>query len=133
MILEHVAIWTENLEEMKSFYVTHLGGKAGAKYCNTRSGFESYFITFDSGARLELMKRNNVPDNLNDRAGLQHKGLIHIAFGVSSHEEVDKIARDFAEAGIPVLNGPRITGDGYYEIEALDPERNRIEITTAAI
>jgi lactoylglutathione lyase len=31
--------------------------------------------------------------------------------------------------GVAVLDGPRRTGDGYYESVVLDPEGNRIEIT----
>ena len=31
--------------------------------------------------------------------------------------------------GYPVISGPRVTGDGYYESCILDPEGNRIEIT----
>jgi lactoylglutathione lyase len=130
MILEHVAIWTRQLEKLREFYVIHFNGVSNEKYINSAKGFESYFISFASGARLELMSRADIPENLNDRAGSQHLGLIHLAFGVDSMKEVDQKAETFRIAGIPILSGPRRTGDGYYEFETLDPDGNRLEVST---
>jgi lactoylglutathione lyase len=45
-------------------------------------------------------------------------------------EAVDRLAATFRELGLPILSGPRRTGDGYYEFETLDPDKNRIEVTT---
>lgn len=130
MNLEHAAIWTDNLEVLKEFYVKYLDGRSNKKYINERKQYESYFISFQSGARLELMTRPNLPDNKNDTVSLQHKGIIHLAFETATKEEVDEKARLFASNGFEILDGPRITGDGYYEFVTLDPDKNRIEITT---
>lgn len=133
MKLEHVAIWTKNLESLKSFYVTYFGGIANTKYFNETKGFQSYFLTFDSGARLELMYMPDIPENRNDTLGKQHLGIIHLAFGVDSMSEVDKKAAELKKDGYKVISGPRKTGDGYYEFEALDPDNNRLEVTTLFI
>jgi lactoylglutathione lyase len=130
MILEHVAIWTADLEVLKAYYERYFGGKASDKYSNKSTGFQSYFISFTSGARLELMCQPGIPVNQNDVVNRQHLGIIHLAFGVATMEEVDEKARQLSEAGFPVLRGPRRTGDGYYEFETLDPDNNRLEVTT---
>lgn len=131
MTLEHVAIWTNKLEELKDFYIKYFGGKANEKYINSQKKFESYFITFTSGARLEIMRRPDIPENTNDRVGTQHQGLIHMAFGVDTMQDVEQKAQELKAAGFPILSGPRKTGDGYYEFETLDPDGNRLEVTTS--
>ena len=93
MILEHVAIWTDKLEELKDYYVKYYEGTANNKYINEKKQFQSYFLTFKSGARLELMTMPNIPDNANDRIIAQHKGIIHLAFGVNTLQEVDEKAK----------------------------------------
>ena len=130
MTLEHVAIWTEDLEELKDFYVKYFDGVSNEKYTNEKKQFQSYFLTFQSGARLELMQMVGVPGNKNDRVVAQHQGIIHLAFGVDTMAEVDEKAKELANAGFPILSGPRKTGDGYYEFETLDPDNNRLEVTT---
>lgn len=129
MNLEHVAIWTTHLDQMKEYYTRFFGGIPNNKYINYEKDFESYFLSFASGARLELMRMPGIPENNNDTIKAQHKGIIHLAFGAGSKEEVDTKARQLKAAGYPILSGPRITGDGYYEFETLDPENNRIEVT----
>jgi lactoylglutathione lyase len=129
MTLEHIAIWTRQLEELKSYYCNYFGGTSNEKYINPKKGFESYFLTFESGARLELMSRADIPENINDTVQAQHLGIIHIAFGVDTMEEVDAKAEELRTAGFPILSGPRKTGDGYYEFETLDPDDNRLEVT----
>ena len=129
MTLEHVAIWTDDLERLKEYYCQHFGGDSNEKYSNPAKKFESYFLKFDSGARLEIMRMENVPENKNDRVHAQHRGIIHLAFGVGSTEEVDEKAKQLSAAGFAILSGPRKTGDGYYEFETLDPDDNRIEVT----
>ena len=130
MILEHVAIWTNQLEVLRAYYETYFGGQSNAKYYNPKKEFESYFLTFDSGARLELMQMPAIPENRNDRIDTQHQGIIHLAFGVDTIEEVNNKALELQNAGYPVLSGPRKTGDGYYEFETLDPDNNRLEVPT---
>ena len=128
--LEHIAIWTNQLEVMKEFYVRYFMGVPNAKYINPHKGFESYFLTFRSGARLELMQRNDIPVNQNDTIERQHLCIIHLAFGVDSMKEVDEKAEELRSAGVQILSGPRRTGDGYYEFETLDPDNNRLEVIT---
>ncbi|MCU0390027.1 MAG: VOC family protein [Thermoflexibacter sp.] len=130
MTLEHVAIWTNQLEVLKAYYEKYFGGIANQKYTNPVKQFESYFLTFDSGARLELMQMIHIPNNQNDTVHKQHLGIIHIAFGVPTMAEVDAKAEELHLAGFPILSGPRKTGDGYYEFETLDPDNNRLEVTT---
>lgn len=130
MTLEHVAIWTEYLEELKDFYVKFFDGVPNEKYTNEKKQFQSYFLSFQSGARLELMQMIGVPENKNDRVVAQHQGIIHLAFGVDTMDQVDEKAKQLANAGFRILSGPRKTGDGYYEFETLDPDNNRLEVTT---
>lgn len=128
-MIEHVAIWVSDLEKMRDYYSRFFGAVPNQKYINPVTSFESYFLSFESGARLEIMRRPGIPGNANDTAGLQHLGLIHLAFAVGNQNAVDRKAEELKEYGFPVLRGPRTTGDGYYEFETLDPENNRIEVT----
>lgn len=130
MKIEHIAIWTTQLEQLKDFYCKYFDGKANEKYRNEEKQFESYFVSFGNGARLEIMSRPDIPASLNDTVKRQHLGLIHFAFEVSSMEEVDQMAKHFEDEGLQILSGPRKTGDGYYEFETLDPDNNRLEVTT---
>ena len=129
MIIEHVAIYTTNLELIKDYYVRYFNGVSNEKYINQKTGFESYILSFASGARLELMYKPQIPENINDTVEMQHKGIIHIAFGVKTMMEVDEKARELEQNGYEILRAPRKTGDGYYEFETLDPENNRLEVT----
>ncbi len=133
MILEHVAIWTDKLEVLKDFYSIYFGGTPNEKYINKEKQFQSYFLTFKSGARLEIMSMSNIPDNANDTINKQHKGIIHLAFALETMKEVEDKAKQLAKDGFKILNGPRKTGDGYYEFETHDPDNNRIEVTTKFI
>jgi lactoylglutathione lyase len=129
MRIEHVAIWTRDLEGLRTFYETYFQARAGAKYINAGKQFESYFLTFPAGgARLELMRMPAIPDSLDD-AMAQFTGYIHMAISVGAEEQVDALTARLREAGYPVVDGPRHTGDGYYESCVLDPDGNRVEIT----
>ncbi|MGE7764930.1 VOC family protein [Peribacillus sp. NPDC096540] len=125
MKIEHVAIWVNDLESMCAFYTQYFKGQANRLYRNTEKQFESYFITFETGARLEVMRQKGIQDKMTT----QITGYAHIAFSVGSKENVDQLTEMLKAAGYPVLNGPRITGDGYYESVVSDPEGNQIEIT----
>jgi lactoylglutathione lyase len=130
MTIEHAAIWTEDPERLKLYYENYFEAKAGDKYTNPSTGFQSYFLSFASGARLELMSKPGIPANKNDTVEAQHLGLIHLAFGVAGMKEVEDKAAQLKKDGYPILRGPRKTGDGYYEFETLDPDNNRLEVTT---
>lgn len=132
MTLDHVAIWTRNLERLKDFYVNFFGGTANTKYHNPETDFESYFITFGNCSRIELMHLPGIPDSQNDPVSKQHTGIIHLAFGAGSAEEVIAKSEELGKAGYKIIRGPRKTGDGYFEFETLDPDNNRIEVTTVA-
>ncbi len=129
MNIDHIAIWTADLERLKNFYVKYFDGRANRKYINPVKQFESYFISFESGARLELMQKPQMPPNINDTIGTQHLGIIHISFGMNNMEEVSLKCKELERAGFKILQGPRKTGDGYFEFETLDPDNNRIEVS----
>ena len=112
--IEHVALWTPDIEALREWYVRTLGGTASERYDNATTGFSSYFLSFDDGARLELM---SMPG--------QETGLrAHVAFSLGSKERVDALAGELG-----AVDGPRTTGDGYYEAVVLDPDGNRVELT----
>ena len=127
MKIEHVAIWTRDLERLKDYYVRFFNGKSNEKYLNPNTRFESYFISFESGCRLELMTIPNIEEK--DDNNPNYKGITHLAFDVKSKSEVDMKANELESAGFPILKGPRITGDGYYEFETADVDGNKIEVT----
>ena len=133
MKLEHIAIWTDNVELLRNYYVSFFDGQSNEMYINPKTQFQSYFISFESGARLEIMSMPNIPDNANDTINAQHKGIIHIAFSVATKQEVDAKAALLQANGFELLNGPRVTGDGYYEFVTLDPDKNRLEVITRNI
>ena len=126
MKIDHAAMYVNDLERAKDFFVRYLGGKAGEGYHNKTTGFRSYFLSFDSGARLELMTR---PALLDLEKHVNRTGLIHIAFSVGNREAVDELTARLKADGFDVISGPRTTGDGYYESCVLAFEGNQIEIT----
>ena len=126
MRIEHVAMYVKDLEKARDFFVSFLGGRSNDGYHNVKTGFRSYFISFDDGARLELM---NKPDMYDMEKPLNRTGFIHIAFSVGSKEKVDELTENLKAAGYDVASGPRTTGDGYYESCIVGIEGNQIEIT----
>ncbi len=124
--IEHVAIWTRDLERMREFYVAMLNGRSGPLYQNPRTGFRSYFVSFAEGARLELMSRPAT--QAQGDAGAEVLGYAHVAFRVGGREAVDRLVARLEAQGVPVVGRPRRTGDGYYEAVLEDPEGNRIEL-----
>ncbi|QFJ55086.1 VOC family protein [Pseudobutyrivibrio xylanivorans] len=126
MKIEHIAMYVNNLEAARDFFVKYLGGKSNDGYHNKNTDFRSYFISFEDGARLEIM---NKPDMVDMDKQLNRTGLIHIAFSVGSKEKVDELTNILKEDGFEVVSGPRTTGDGYYESCIVGIEGNQIEIT----
>lgn len=128
MKIEHVAIWARDLEALKDFYIKYFNGVPGRRYFNDARQFSSYFINFDTGARLEIMHMPSLTDpEVTQNRG--YPGFAHIAFSTGSEENVRKLTERLKNDGFKVVDGPRKTGDGYFESVILDPENNRIEIT----
>lgn len=128
MRIEHIALWTDDLERCKQFYVGYFGAVAGSGYVNPAKGFESCFLSFGDGARIEAMKTTTLKPLAIER-GAQRMGLTHFAVALGSEQRVDELTQRLKADGYAVLDGPRRTGDGYYESVVLDPDGNRIEIT----
>ena len=126
MRIEHAALYVENLENSRRFFEKYFSAVSGKLYHNPKTGFSSYFLSFDDGARLEIMHRLGVGKRDSDTDTL---GFAHLAFSVGSRESVDSITAELKADGYRVVSGPRTTGDGYYESCILDDEGNRIEIT----
>ena len=126
MRIEHAAIYVNDIEAEKEFFTRYFGAAAGEMYHNKNTGFSSYFLSFDGGARLELMTAPELQDM--DKPGLR-TGFSHLAFSVGSCKEVDALTERLRADGYAVVSGPRVTGDGYYESCVLDAEGNRIEMT----
>lgn len=127
MKLDHAALWTPDLERSRVFYERYFGGRAGARYENPRTGFASYFMSFDGGSRLELMQMPGIAPRTHEPA-VQQLGLVHLAFDAGSPAQVDALTERLRADGHAVIGEPRRTGDGYYESTVLDPDGNRIEI-----
>lgn len=125
MRIDHVAMYVNDLERMKNFYQKYFNATCNDMYHNKTTGLQTYFLTFEDGARLEIMHKPNL-DWFN--GGPNQAGYIHLAFRLGSREKVDSMTAQFSKDGYLVISGPRVTGDGYYESCILDPERNQIEL-----
>ncbi|NLJ64239.1 MAG: glyoxalase [Christensenellaceae bacterium] len=126
MKIEHIAIYVNDLEGARSFFINYFDGISNECYHNKATGFKSYFISFESGARLEIMNKPNLVDY---EKPLNRTGYAHIAISVGSKEKVDELTEKLKSDGYEVVSGPRTTGDGYYESCILVFEDNQIEIT----
>jgi len=125
MRIEHLALWSRDIEVLRTFYCQHFGAVAGARYENPAKGFSSYFLRLGDGARLELMQKSG----LAPAAPAPACGLVHFAISAGSEEAVREMTARLASAGVPVHGQPRWTGDGYYESVVADPDGNLIELT----
>lgn len=126
MRIEHVAVYVQDLEQAKEFFCKYFGCTCNDSYHNKAKGFKSYFLSFDTGARLEIMQKEDV--NLlidND----DHLGLVHLAISVGSKEKVDTLTNTLRNDGYVVKSEPRTTGDGYYESVVKVLSNILIEIT----
>ena len=125
MRIEHIAMYVNDLEAARDFFVKYFGAVSNEGYHNKTTDFRSYFLGFDDGARLELMKKPQMDDA---EKTLNRTGYIHIAFSLGSKEAVDELTERLKNDGYQVISGPRTTGDGYYESCIVDMEGNQIEI-----
>jgi len=126
MKIEHIALYVNNLEDARNFFIRYLEAKSNDGYHNPRTNFRSYFLSFNDGARLEIMNKPEMQDLPKE---LARTGYAHIAFSVGSKERVDALTAKLEADGYEVISGPRTTGDGYYESCIVAIEGNQIEIT----
>lgn len=127
MKIDHIGIWTQNLEIMREFYMIFFGLKSNEKYVNSKKGFSSYFLSFESGARIELMHRDEIALAQRDRKEVP--GIAHLAISLGTVEKVVALTEKSREKGLKIIGEPRTTGDGYFESVIEDPEGNLIELT----
>jgi len=125
MRIDHIAIWVQDIEKVCGFYHKYLGGTIHPEYHNHAKGFTSRFITFDGGARIEVMHRNDIEPSIYN----PHFGWCHVAISLGSKDMVDKLTTQMEADGIAIVGQPRTTGDGYYESVVQDPEGNLVELT----
>lgn len=126
MKIEHIALYVNDLEKARDFFVKYLDGTSNNGYHNPKTDFRSYFISFEDGARLEVMTK---PGLIDDEKHLNRTGYAHVAFSLGSKEKVDSLTARLKSDGYEVVSGPRTTGDGYYESCIVAIEGNQIEIT----
>lgn len=126
MHIEHIAMYVKDLEKTRDFFIKYFEAKSNSGYHNPTTDFRSYFLTFNDGARLEIMNKPNIADESKE---LLRTGYAHIAFRLGSKEAVDEMTQRLKDDGYEVVSGPRTTGDGYYESCIIAVEGNRIEIT----
>ncbi len=126
MKIEHIAMYVQDLEKTRDFFMKYFAAKSNAMYHNPNTDFKSYFLSFDDGARLEIMQKPGVEAQTENQ---MRTGFIHMAISVGSKEQVDKLTETLKQDGYTVASGPRTTGDGYYESCVVAVEGNLIEIT----
>jgi lactoylglutathione lyase len=122
--IEHLALWSEDIERLRQFYERYLGAQAGELYRSKSQPLISYFLTFGEGARLEIMGS----PQLDARPMGRPVGLAHFALRVGSREQVDQLVERLRSEKVEIAGEPRLTGDGYYEAVILDPDGNSIEL-----
>lgn len=126
MRIEHIAMYVNDLYSAKDFFVKYFEAVSNDVYYNIKTGFKSFFLSFDDGTRIEIMNKPEIKDIKKE---LNQTGYIHIAFSVGSKEKVNTITERLKADGYEVISGPRTTGDGYYESCVIGLEGNQIEIT----
>lgn len=127
MKIDHIAIWTTNLEGLCNFYIRYFDASSSEIYYNHSKEFRSYFLTFDGECRIEIMEMPRIPASKNDIIK-QYLGLIHFAINVGSKDRVNQLTEILRKDGFKVIGEPRTTGDGNYESIVLDPDGNRVEL-----
>lgn len=125
MHIEHIGLWTKDIEKMRIFYETYFNATSSKKYTNEKNRFSSYFLTFETGGRLELMQREDIVKQVEQ----EMIGFAHLALSLGNKKNVDALTKKLSNDGYLLLSPCRTTGDGYYESVIADPEGNRIELT----
>lgn len=128
MRLDHIALWTDDIDRLVLFYTRYFDARPGARYVNAGKGFESCFLSFEGGARIEIMKTTTLALLAHEK-GTPRSGLTHFCLATGAEEAVDALTQRLRDDGYAVLDGPRRTGDGYYESVIADPDGNRVEIS----
>ena len=126
MFIEHVAVYVNDLEKARMFFVKYFGAVSNEGYHNPKTDFRSYFLSFEQGARLEIMHKPRMRD---EEKAWNRTGYAHLAFSMGSKEAVDNLTERLRADGYEVISGPRTTGDGYYESCIVGIEGNLVEIT----
>ncbi len=127
MKIEHIAIWSKDIERLRDFYIKYFGAKSNDKYINEKKGFSSYFLSFDSGCRIEVMQKPNLSGGADERNSTF--GYAHLAVAVGEAQDVVDLTRRLEKDGYEIASRPRYTGDGYFECAVYDPDGNLVEIT----
>lgn len=125
MGINHIALYVNDLERMRTFYEKYFDAKSNKMYHNQKTGLKTYFLEFNNGCRLEIMTKDNLT---NSKKELNDTGYIHIAFSVGGKDKVNELTKRLENDGYEIISQPRMTGDGYYESCIIDPENNQIEI-----
>lgn len=123
--INHLAVWCSDIECTRAFYERYFGAVANSKYTNAAKQFQSHFLSLEGAVRIELMHRPDIAAG----ATTHTLGYAHVAISVGSEDQVNALTRRMIDDGVRCIDGPRRTGDGYYESVVLDPDGHRIEIT----
>ena len=126
MRIEHIAMYVNDLDAARDFFIRYFNAKSNEGYHNKTTDFRSFFLSFDDGARLEIMNKPTMQDS---EKALARTGYVHIAFSLGSKAAVDTLTELLNHDGYDVISGPRTTCDGYYESCIIGIEGNQIEIT----
>lgn len=127
MKIEHIAIWVDDIELMREFYMKYFGMNSNDRYVNPAKGYTSYFLSFgEGGARIELMHRPDIAPATAEKGWM--KGLAHFTISVGGREAVDTLTERLHADGYTIKGEPRTSGDGYYESVVADPEGNLVEL-----
>lgn len=132
MKIDHIAIYVENLEATKEFFIKYFNATANnlyhnpkTLYHNPKTELSTYFLSFEDNTRLEIMSR---PNMIKTEFNLYRQGFIHLSFSLGNKEKVNELTARLKNDGYKILSGPRTTGDGYYESYVLGPENNILEL-----
>ncbi len=124
--IHHVALYVNDLEKTKEFFIRYFNATSNEMYHNPRTGLKTYLLSFGDAAKLEIMTR---PELTEQNSTDFRTGYIHLSFSVGSRTEVDLLTSRLEADGYTVASQPRVTGDGFYESCVIAPEGNLIEIT----